>query len=72
MSFWSGVKDFIIKIGDEAKEFNDEVDTHIEHLSGYDDEQLKRIVKTRYGAEKTAAAKLLRERGYGKRNYDDE
>lgn len=71
MGFWSNVKDFIIKIGDEAKEFNDEVDTHIERLSRYDDEQLKRIVKTRYGAEKTAA-KLLAERGYGKRNYDDE
>lgn len=72
MGFWSGVKNFIIGMGDNAQKENEEVNMEMVRLKEYDDEQLKRIVRTRWGAEKTAAARLLAERGYGKRSYDDE
>lgn len=71
MSFWLSIKNIATKLGNKAQSFNQELHAHMEDFRERDDEFLKRKVQKSSGAEKMAAYKILKERGYGKTEDDE-
>lgn len=72
MGFWDiagGIAAGAVKVANKMKEANDEVLLLREEYRQFDDKELLRIWKSRSGSQKAAAAAVLRERGYGQKQF---
>lgn len=65
MSILSDIANLVKKAGDGATKFNQEVEAYAEEYRNESDEFLKRKIKNGYTAQRYAAGKVLKERGYG-------
>lgn len=71
MGIFSAIRNLIIQAGDSYSKINQEIEVYMEDYRNESDEFLKKKLKNGYGAKKTAASRVLKERGYGSQNLSE-
>lgn len=71
MGIFSTIGNLIIQAGNNASKLHQEIKVYTEDYRNESDEFLKKKLKNGYGAQKYAAANVLKERGYVSQNLSE-